>query len=57
MRPDAVIPHRDIDLRTLEGREQLNDRIDRVALELCSDEWRLGAHFNRFNPAWCARPT
>ncbi len=59
-RPAAAIAYRDLDMQSPEQRRILNDRIDKVALELCRKEAearRLGEHFNRFNPGWCVRPT
>lgn len=59
-RPAAVISYGDLDLRSPEGRQQLNDRIDKAANELCrkeAEDRQLGEHFNRFNPGWCVKPT
>ncbi|MBE1527117.1 UrcA family protein [Sphingopyxis sp. OAS728] len=59
-RPAAVIAYRDLDLRSPEDRQRLNDRIDKVANELCrkeAEDRQLGEHFNRFNPGWCVKPT
>ncbi len=37
-RPAAVISYGDLDLRSPEDRQRLNDRIDKVANELCRKE-------------------
>jgi len=58
--PVAVIAYKDLDLRSPDQRRILSARIDEVVVRLCrkeADERRLGEHFNRFNPAWCMRPT